>query len=857
MKNNIANKLILYTILFSSVITLIITALQLYTEFQYDVKGINQKLEQIKISYKESISHSVWLLDTEQLQVILDGITELPDIVYAKVTTGDNTDIISGVIGSSEYIEFNVALNHQYNGQNINIGQFTVIASLADVYQHLLKRLWVILLSNALKTSLVALFIYFLFSKLVTRHLTRISNFIENHDPISSSKTLTLERKIDKPDEFDTVVDSINAMHARLHEQIAEINQQKQYLSLTLNSIGDAVITTDETGLVTRLNPVAEQLTGWSSKEANKQPLKRIFPIINASTGEAIANPVDKVLASGETIYLSNHTTLIARNGMEYQIADSAAPIRDKDKILGMVLVFNDVTEQYQMREALHESEQRLRQLAENLNEVIWLVSPDWKEIIYISPAYEKNWGLCSAELYNNPAIWFDSIHPDDRQQVLQQLQNNFDQTYESIDFKEYRIKKPDGGILWIKARAYPVYDTDGKLIRIAGIAEDITQRKKASETIRRTQKMDALGKLTGGIAHDFNNMLGVIMGYADLLSDMLTEQPKMQAYADKISHAGERGAKLTKRLLAFSKNQSSDLQILDINTLLKDEQHMLEKTLTARIKLILKLTEDLWQVHLDVCELEDAILNMSINAMHAIKNNGSLVIATSNKTIASVEADSLGLPPGEYIRLKITDSGCGMDEATREQIFDPFYTTKGENGTGLGLSQVYGFVNRSGGSIKVDSALLQGTQFSLYFPRYSGGNSDAETAAEQDQNDLSGMANILVVDDEPALLSLTVEILEQQGYRVFAAEHARAALAILSTQSVELVLSDIIMPDMNGYELAEIIKEKYPDSRIQLLSGFSENKTYQNADIELSQNVLQKPVSAQDLLQRVQLLLH
>ncbi|WP_198262886.1 PAS domain S-box protein [sulfur-oxidizing endosymbiont of Gigantopelta aegis] len=857
MKSNIAKKLILYTILFSSAITLIITAVQLYTEFQYDVMSINEKLQQIESSYDESITRSVWNLDKDQLQVILDGITELPDIIYAKVNTGDDTEIVSSRHASSEIIKSKLDLNYFYNNKNITIGSFTVIASLDDVYHRLLNRLWVILFSNALKTSLVAVFIFYLFSHLVTRHLGKISRFSEQHNALSEQKTLTLDRNTSQHDELDTVVEAINDMHYRLHEKISEINRQKQYLSRTLNSIGDAVITTDNKGLVTRLNPVAEKLTGWSNTDALNKPLKAIFPIIDATTRETIPNPVDTVLNRGETVYLSNHTTLIAQNGQEYQIADSAAPIRDGDTILGMVLVFNDVTEEYKMREALHESEQRLRQLAENLNEVFWLGSPDWNEIIYISPAYEKLWGMSADKLYQNPRVWLESIHPDDQAQILAEIPQQSDNIPACIEFSEYRIIKPDNSILWIKARAYPVYDSDGKAVRIAGIAEDITAKKAADETLRRTQKMNALGKLTGGIAHDYNNMLGVVLGYADLLNDMLEDQPKLQAYVSKITHAGQRGAKLTKKLLSFSKSKSTDIKKLDINTLLRDEQHMLEKTLTARIKLSLILEQNLWPVCLDESELEDAILNMAINAMHAIDKNGQLEITTLNVPASSIEKQGLLLAIGDYVQVSISDSGCGMSESVKEQIFDPFYSTKGEQGTGLGLSQVYGFVSRSGGTIEVHSKLELGSQFNLYFPRYTGEDTARNAAEKSTITRLKNEVIILVVDDEPDLLNLACEILSKHGYQIYRAEHAKQALSIMATTHIDILFSDIIMPDMDGYTLAAEVSKRYPNIKIQLSSGYSGEKNTEQVDNQLSQQVLQKPYTAQTLLKRIQDLLN
>ncbi len=853
MKSHIARKLILYIVLFSSVITLVLTALQLYLEFQYDVNGINQKLEQIKVSYKKSITQSAWVSDKKQLQVILDGITKLSDIAYAEVNVSDTKKIKSGSFSDKDGINITMNLNYSYNKQNINIGTFTVVATLKGIYKQLINRLGVILLSNALKTFLVAIFIYFIFVNLVARHLTKIYEFSEKHDALSNNTLLSLDRKPGNNDEFDVVVQSINTMHTRLNTQIIEINQQKQYLAKTLDSIGDAVIATDKDGNITRMNPIAEKLTGWIESAAIKQPLKNIFSIINASTREVIENPIEKVLATGETVYLSNHTTLIAKDGREHQIADSAAPIMSDDEILGMVLVFNDVTEQYKIREALRESEQRFRQLAENLNEVFWLGAADWSEILYVSPAYEKNWGLSREILYKKPGAWLEAVHPDDYQQVLEDIPVNIDKRMDVISFREYRIKKPDGEEIWIKARAYPIRNTDGDVIRIAGIAEDITVRKIAEETIRRSQKMDALGKLTGGIAHDYNNMLGIILGYSEHLIDLLDDQPEIQKYADRIKQVGERGAKLTKKLLSFAKNRPNDFQKLDINKLLKDEKDILERTLTARIQLDLNLCDDLWHVYLTESDLEDAILNICINAMHAIDGSGKIIIETCNQKINANKAEQLGLIAEDYVLLTVADTGCGMTEALKNKIFDPFFSTKGVAGTGLGLSQVYGFIKRCKGAVTVDSNPQQGSRFNLYFPRYTGGEPDKQFIEIDKNIDLKGKGHILVVDDEVDLLSIMKNIISKQGYTVFCAENGKQALDIIEAEEIDLLVSDVVMPEMDGYELAAIVQDKYPQIKIQLASGFDE---VDHAEVELVNDILQKPYEAEDLLRRIKYLL-
>lgn len=398
---------------------------------------------------------------------------------------------------------------------------------------------------------------------------------------------------------------------------------------------------------------------------------------------------------------------------------------------------------------------------------------------------------------------------------------------------------------------------TDGKK-RFIGSCVDLTHIKQQEEQLRRAQKMDAMGKLTGGIAHDYNNMLGIVLGYASLLQRSLEGNEKLVGYANEINRAGERGAKLTKKLLNFSRKKSNEDEIVNLNDLLRDEQHMLDKILTARINLELNLTDELWPIKLDAGDLEDAILNMSINAMHSIDTHGQLIIATSNEHLSETDASSINISSGSYVCLSLSDTGHGMDEFTREKIFEPFFTTKGDQGTGLGLSQVYGFIQRSGGTIKVYSEKGHGTRFTIYIPRYysKSNMNDEQAMADFDSEIKGGHETILLVDDEPALLALNLELLKGRGYTIIYANSAKQALEILDGEHIDLLLTDVIMPEMDGYQLAAAVKEKYPTVKIQLASGFSDNHNSELVDEMLHENLLNKPFKSQQLFERIRILL-
>ncbi len=409
--------------------------------------------------------------------------------------------------------------------------------------------------------------------------------------------------------------------------------------------------------------------------------------------------------------------------------------------------------------------------------------------------------------------------------------------------------------VIWVDFSVHPVLDEQGAIKFLVAEARDATRRRLAEEHSKRSQKMDALGKLVGGIAHDYNNMLGVILGYAELLEMKCDDTDGVKDYINEIIRAGDRGRVLTRKMLAFSKSESSNPDICNINSTLHSLKDMLAKSLTASINLEYNLQCQTWPVWVDANDLEDAILNMSINAKYAMPEGGSLTIKTENVTLTREEAKLLGLSTNDYLKLSITDTGCGMDEETKNHVFDPFFTTKGEAGNGLGLSQVFGFVERSGGAINISTQLGEGSQFNLYFPRYHTENKENKTFNSHSAPQLAGDDCILVVDDEPALRELAKKILTHFGYRVLTANSGEAALNILAAQPVDLMISDVIMPKMDGYQLARQVIDQYPSIKILLASGFSDIR-HTDSNQNLRKNMLNKPYTSKELLTSIRLLL-
>jgi two-component system, cell cycle sensor histidine kinase and response regulator CckA len=369
----------------------------------------------------------------------------------------------------------------------------------------------------------------------------------------------------------------------------------------------------------------------------------------------------------------------------------------------------------------------------------------------------------------------------------------------------------------------------------------DVTDRRRLEEQILQSQKLESLGRLAGGIAHDFNNLLTVISGYSDLLLHSLDSPETLHRGLEEIRRAGERGAELTQQLLAFSRKQPTQPRPMDLNALIRESRGMLQRVIGEDIELKLALDPAAWTVKVDRGQMHQVLMNLVINGRQAMPEGGTLVIETSNAQMQE--------PPGEYVLLRIIDNGVGMDERTRQHVFEPFFTTKRSGkGTGLGLATVYGIVTQAGGLITVTSEPGRGSAFSLYFPRISGPLA-AEAAAVEKRTDLRDAGTILVVEDQEEVRNLACAILRQSGFEVLEAAGGEEALALARRfeRPILLMLTDVIMPGMNGRELASRMAPIRPDTRVVYMSGYTDRVA-----LEADAVLIDKPFTAEQLMAMV-----
>lgn len=621
----------------------------------------------------------------------------------------------------------------------------------------------------------------------------------------------------------------------------------------------------------------------------------------------------------------------------------------------------------------LSESESRFRQLAENVREVFWLTDVQTSEVLYVSPAYEEIWGESRERLVGSPGRWTDSVHPDDRRRVLAALTGQVHGEYDLI----YRIVRNESEIRWIRDRAFPIRDAEGRVQRIAGLAEDVTEHRRVEEGLRETRdtlqavidaapvaivaldiegrvtmwnpaaerifgytadeaegrvpplvqeekvgeyrglleralagtrhegieirrcrkdgqeldlllytaptygwdgevtgaaaalldvterkaleeqlrqaaKMEAIGRLAGGIAHDFNNLLTAIGGYADLL---LSEEDPPSEWIEEIRGASAQAARLTSQLLAFSRRQVVNKTSLDVGQVIREMEAILARMIGERMDLSIDLADDLGWVVADRGQLEQVVMNLVVNARDALPNGGSIQVTAENRTLDAGGDESPD--PGEFVRLAVTDTGDGMSAETMERAFEPFFSTKGRGkGTGLGLATVYGIARQAGGDARIESAPGEGTTVEVLLPRAVGEAPMEEAAPAREPRGVGGGGErILVVEDDDRVRQLAARILVARGYVVRTArtlEEARSAV----DDTIDLLLTDVILPDGSGEDLARELHREDPSLRVVFMSGYPDLDTFHSSGfserVDFEGSFLQKPFSAADLATRI-----
>jgi PAS domain S-box-containing protein len=657
---------------------------------------------------------------------------------------------------------------------------------------------------------------------------------------------------------------------AALREREAELARVQQ-----IGRIGGLEVDL-RTGFRNRRSPEYLLIHGLPPEAANESHedwVRRVHPEDREATEKKFRDAVAGT--AGE--YSVQYRIIRPIDGETRWISVKSTIERDENgKGIRLVGAHTDVTEQVAAEQALRQSEERYRKLADQLAELnatlaqrveektrerdrIWNVSQDllvvadrdgvWRTV---NPAWTRTLGWSEAELLNRTSEWLE--HPDDAG-IAQTQVKRLGAGETTVRF-ESRFRHKDGSYRWLSWTGVSDKDTHYAVARDVTAEKAAAERLKATEeALRQSQKMEAVGQLTGGIAHDFNNLLTGIVGSLDLLQTRLDQgrTDNVARYIDAAMTSANRAAALTHRLLAFARRQPLIPKSVDANQLVVSLEDLLRRTIGETIDLDIHVSDDLWFTLCDPNQLESALLNLAINARDAMPDGGKLTIRTENARLEGVTADTPALSPGDYICIGVTDTGTGMSAEVAARAFDPFFTTKPiGQGTGLGLSMIYGFARQSNGHATIDSKLGQGTSVKLYLPRHHGDIAASHPSASRAEHVAAG-ETVLVVEDEPVVRAVILEMLADQGYQTLEAVDGPSGLRILRNHArIDLLVTDVGLPGMNGRQLADQARETRPDLRILFITGYAESVAISDGFLQPGMEMITKPFDLDHLSRRV-----
>jgi two-component system, cell cycle sensor histidine kinase and response regulator CckA len=604
------------------------------------------------------------------------------------------------------------------------------------------------------------------------------------------------------------------------------------------------------------VSPQIQEYLGYTAEEWLADPslwLRHVHP----EDRELVLAEEQRLHKTGSAFFAEYR--MVSKDGRVVWFRDESMIIRpegiDTPVLYGILF---DISERKATESALRESEERLRLALEAAHLGMWEWDPD-TDALFWDDRHCALFGLDPKHAPATTAQFIEYVHQEDRDWVKHAVREALrnDESYVA----EYRVRWPDGKEHWLASAGRVLQRTSSsRACRMRGITYDVTDRRGLEEHLRRAQKMEAIGQLAGGVAHDFNNLLMVIRGHVELLMNRPGVDTNVTRDAEAIQKASDRAAGITQQLLAFSRKQVLQTRVIEMRSVVKDIANLLRRLLGPMVEFRLQLpAEPLW-VRADESQLEQVVLNLAINARDAMPNGG-----TVTAIVDRVAGDSHfvrrrpGMPEKDYIRLRVIDTGTGMDAATQARIFEPFFTTKEfGKGTGLGLATVYGVVKQSDGWIWVDSELGEGSTFEIFLPAVDEpGDEDAK--AEQKARQIAGSETILVVDDEEGVREVASQYLSSRGYRVLSAESGAQALEMAKGESgvIDVLITDALMPGMSGPALAKQLRTQRPTTKILYISGYAEDISLLEDARERGEAFLQKPFGLDTLAEKLRSLLH
>jgi PAS domain S-box-containing protein len=639
--------------------------------------------------------------------------------------------------------------------------------------------------------------------------------------------------------------------------RLADDKDQTRLLWAVVNTAVDGVILIDAGGIVRMFNPACERLFGYGATEVVGENVKMLMPTpFHAEHDRYLDNyartGVRKIIGIGrEVVGRRKDGSTFPMELSVGEAEEDGAPI--------FVGVIHDLTERIRSQRDIGEVLSRLRAVVDTAVDGVILIDASGFVLMF-NPACERLFGYAASEVIGqNVKLLMPPPFHEQHDRFLDNYHRTGERKIIGIG-REVVGRRKDGSTFPMDLSVGEAKQEGASIF--VGIIHDLTGRKRTEEQLVQAQKMETVGQLSGGIAHDFNNLLTVIIGNAEVLGERLKARPDLKQLCDGILNAGDRGAQLTQRLLAFSRRQTLQPVMFDCNRLVEGMQQLLKGALREDVDIRTSLDPDILPTFADPAQLESAILNLSLNAQDAMQAGGSLTIATAGASLDQLYVDAHPeVKAGPYVMISVTDTGTGMPPEVRERAFEPFFTTKDVGkGSGLGLSMVYGFAKQSNGHVAIYSELGLGTTVRIYLPALATPSSDSAAAGISTTEDAPlGSETVMLVEDDPFVRGYAVACLEALGYRVVMAADGRDALALLAKGATpDVLFSDVVMPGgLSGWELAERARAMQPGLRILLTSGYPMDSMAPRSAHPLQAALLNKPYRKMDLARRLRALLN
>jgi PAS domain S-box-containing protein len=633
-----------------------------------------------------------------------------------------------------------------------------------------------------------------------------------------------------------------------------ELSRSRELYRVVVENSHDMIAVLDPMGRFVFASPSYEQALGYGPEElVDVSPISLVHPSDVQRASDALRQVVTRQDAAVVELRMRHK-----RGNWVFVEGTTTSVMDENGKLQSILMSVRDISERQVAEEELREAEARYRLLVEQLPLITYINVPgESGRWVYLSPQLEEILGYEPSDWTSDLRNFVDAIHPDDRERVT--AERAASGTKGRIGL-EYRLMAKDGRTVWMRDEAVVVRDLSGKPLYVQGYLLDISAEREAeSEHLRleaqllHSQKMEAIGRLAGGIAHDFNNLLTAIIGYSELIVSELDPASSLARDAEEIKRAAEQAAAMTQQLLAFSRRQVLQPALLNPNEVIGHMEKMLQRLIGENIELATELESEIAIIRCDRSQVEQVIMNLVVNARDAMPTGGRIAITTANTEVDAAEGAGLGLLPGSYVVATISDTGFGMDEETLSHIFEPFFTTKEQGkGTGLGLATVHGIVEQSNGAIEVASTVGEGSVFRVFLPVAQEG-ADPDRVATPD-GETHGTETLLLVEDEEMVRQLVGRVLRELGYEVFETSSGEEALSVSDNLEcpIDLLVTDVVMPGMNGRELAELLTVSRPTTRVLFMSGYTEEAIVHRDVLGGETEFIGKPFTPEELAHKV-----